>query len=513
MAQTEQVIHLQGNEDIHALRTMVARAQAGRVLLVVPKGHPALRGLVRLRLLVRQANDAGKQLALVTHDGPVSRSAAQLNLSVFRSVAAGQRSQRWRGGEAALPQQGQRGAPASWRTGREGVRARRDQIGQGGDWGERVALLGLGLGVAVVLVAVFLLVLPSAEITLVPRQEPMSILVPVSANPNVDVVDYDNAVVPAATVQVTLEATQQIPTSGRKDVPDAPATGSVTFINQTGQDIPVPANTIVATTSATPVKFRTLDDAFVPAGVGSRATAAIEAVAPGLTGNVAALQINQIEGPAGVVLRVVNQQPTQGGTVKQVAVVTAADKEQLREQLLNRIRQEGAVELAERTPEDQFFIAETTAIETLTESFDRVVDEQAETLTLLLRVRASGTAVLRAPVERLAKRALIAQVPPSFQLLDEGFAVAPRAVEQVEGAVARVAFQVDGVTGARLDGSTVRTLVRGLPLEEAHGVLLQRLPLAADPSIAVQPDWWGRMPYLPLRIFVRVAALPVTQQR
>jgi len=94
-----------------------------------------------------------------------------------------------------------------------------------------------------------------------------------------------------------------------------------------------------------------------------------------------------------------------------------------------------------------------------------LVDEQADLLSLLYRLRVEGLIVRHEDVEFLARPILRENIPADRELLAEGFAV-------------------------RLEN---------------------RLPLAADPGIEVSPAGWGRMPYLPLRIYVRVAALPPQQ--
>jgi hypothetical protein len=35
---------------------------------------------------------------------------------------------------------------------------------------------------------------------------------------------------------------------------------------------------------------------------------------------------------------------------------------------------------------------------------------------------------------------------------------------------------------------------------------------SCDPAVEVTPDWWNRMPYLPLRIFIRVGVLGTARQ-
>ncbi|GAP63388.1 hypothetical protein ARMA_1811 [Ardenticatena maritima] len=241
-------------------------------------------------------------------------------------------------------------------------------------------------------------------------------------------------------------------------------------------------------------------------------TVPIEALNPGLTGNVGALLINQVEGPLASALRVFNTNPTSGGTVKQVATVTVADKDQLREQVVQRLTQEGTAEIAKQIPEGYLLIPNTLTFDAVTESFDHLVDEQADTLTLLYRLRVEGLIVRQEDVEFLARPVLRENVPADRELLAEGFAVRIVDGERLSSDQARFTAEVEGFTAARIDGNMVRDLVRGLPIEEAEVVLKNRLPLAADPGIEISPAGWGRMPYLPLRIYVRVAALPPQQQ-
>lgn len=505
--ETTAVIELRGDEDVQAVRALLAAADADRVVLVLPRGYAMLRSLVRLKLLARQAHEHGQALALVTRDAKTRELARELNLAIFRSVQVSERAANWRGGMYSGPGQinSSQEADLAWGRGRRAVLERRSRLGRGSDWGERIAVLALIAGLAVVLSAVLLLLVPSAQVTLIPRSEPVALVLPVTATTEADVVDAAGLLLPARIVSVVLEGTAQTAATGRRDVPDAPASGTVLFVNLVGEAVPVPAGTIVSTSSAVPVKFRTVAPVVVPAGPDERAATRVEAMQPGPTGNIRPLQLNKIEGPLGVGLRVLNPDPMEGGTVRQAAVVTAADKEQVREQLHNRLRQEALSELEARAPEDTFLLPDTLEIETVTESFDRQIDEQADVLTLLLRARAEALVVARPDLERLARPALAAQVPAGFVLLDTNLEVGVDRVEALDGPGARVAVRASGVARAQLDGRQIRSLVRGQPVELAAPILADRLPLAADPAVEVRPSWWGRMPYLPLRIFVRVA--------
>ncbi|MDQ7030036.1 MAG: baseplate J/gp47 family protein [Ardenticatenia bacterium] len=508
MARTEQIVHLEGNEDVHAVRGIIARAQAERLVLVVPRGHRAFRSLVRLKLIARQAHDRGVDIALVTRDPDVRELARDIRLATFRSVGAAQKADRWRqpSANALDSTNGHYRAPLDWQRGREAVLARREQLGAPANWVDRFVLLGLVLGVLIVIVAGAVLVVPAATITLIPAQSELNVPFEFTADVRAEGVFLRQGRIPAQRHVITVEGTAQTATSGRKDVPDKPATGAVTFVNLLPQDVPIPAGTIVRTSAAVPIRFRTTEDAVVPAN--GRVSVPVEALNPGPTGNVGAMLINQVEGPASTAVRVFNPEPTQGGTVRQVQVVTAADKDQLRAQLSQRLAQEARTALERAVPEGFVLVPGSVTIEPVTETFDRLVDEQADVLMLQYRLRASGLIVNQRDVLRVGRRTVQAQVPPDRILLEEGFRVQLMSGEPLGDGEMRVTATVTGVTAARIDGNAVRDLVRGQPVDEAYAVLVQRLPLAADPGIDLSPAWWSRMPYLPLRITVRVAALP-----
>lgn len=523
MAKSEQVIRLDGDEDIHAVRMIIARAQTERLLLDVPRGHSAFRSVVRLKLLARQAHANGVQLALVARDPEIREQAREIALPVFRSVGRAQKAGTWKqpseetlaprrehpgngdGIERSYEGYGLSDAPLAWQRGRESVLARREQIGAPANWADRFALIGLAIGILIVVGIGAVLIVPSAQVTLIPAQQDITAEFEAVADLDVDIVGLSENALPAQRHSITVEGRAQTATSGRKDVPDQPATGEVVFVNLLPQDVPIPKDTILSTSAAVPVRFRTTEEVTIPAG--ERTTAPIEALNPGPSGNVNALLINRVQGPASTAVRVFNPDATQGGTVKQAQTVTAADKDQLREQLSQRLVQEGRTVLEERVPDGFRLIPGTVQFEPVTESFDKLVGEQADVLSLLYRLRVSGRIVAEEDLVRLGRRELRQRVPSDQTLLAEGQRTELVAGEQINEEEVRVTATAHGIVAAEISGGRVQELVRGQPVEEAQAALLERLPLAATPAIDVTPSWWPRMPYLPLRIFVRVAAL------
>ena len=56
-----------------------------------------------------------------------------------------------------------------------------------------------------------------------------------------------------------------------------------------------------------------------------------------------------------------------------------------------------------------------------------------------------------------------------------------------------------------MDEALLRELVRGQPVPLSQLRLANALPLSTQPIIAVNPDWYPRLPWLPFRIDVVVA--------
>ncbi|MDH7486032.1 MAG: baseplate J/gp47 family protein [Anaerolineae bacterium] len=521
MSVVTQIIELSEEMSLPAIQRRLARAQGPRVLLVLPRGGQVLANPARLRVIRRQARQQGLQVALVTSDRLTRQLAGEAGLQVFATVRRGERARRWRqpGPEEPLPDpSGPRHAPPPGRVGhrrkgRPQPLLRRDppplpdrRSPRWRPWAEALGLFVFLLLCLASLAALLLFVVPAATVTLVPPRQSVTVTVPVVAAVGVEEVDYTAGQVPARVVQTRVEGYGSIATTGRRNAPADPATGRVVFINRGTNQVQVPELTVVGTSTGINVRFRVTQAVTVPAGIGMTVEAPIEALQPGPSGNVPAFTITRIEGPLGLVLRVINDQATQGGSVREVGVVTEADKEQLRASLLAEVRQESYQRLGEMLREGEFVPPETVKTYVLAETFDRFAGEDAETLGLRLELLARGLAVDTHGGQEIAGRALRAQVPADVRLLDERprFALGPMTILDEEQG--RVQFDVTAtatVVGG-VNSDAVRAAIRGLELPEALAVLRRDFEWGAEPRLTLRPDWLGRVPWLPFRIYVRV---------
>lgn len=506
----EQVINLEREDELSAIFHLLEGVQARRVLLVIPKGNRALRQPLNLRLLRRRAVELALDVAIISRDGTLRQLAMQEGLVVAPTVGWGKRVRR----QMAAPKRtaAQRAAVARIAALRRG----RSDIGYSDQaivWVGRFLGLVLFLGMLAVIAGLAALTIPEAHVTVVPFHKEVEASLELRADPEVEKASLSDLVIPARLVEVTVESRGQTATVATRDSPDAPATGLITFVNQVAEGREIVPGAVVRTSTGTTVRFRTVTTATIDAHIGARAEAQIEAVEPGPVGNVAALTINAVETAAlrGKVA-VINEQPTQGGGVKQVGVVTRADMDRLKAQLLQQLQERAYGELQEQLEENEFIPAESVTIETMAEVFDQFLDAETDVLHLDMRILATGTAVDRAHAELLAGEKLEELIQDTFALRSEDILFTMDEDVRMEGRNVLVTATASASLIVDIDPRKVRSAVKGLRVDEAVVALEdpEQFALDAPPIVVVEPEWikrWSwldRVPYLGYRIQVVV---------
>jgi hypothetical protein len=520
----EQIIYLEVDDDIPVIRDRLEWAQTDHILLVVPPKNRVLRSLVNLKLLKRHARNHSLKIALITKDPNIIELSREASLVTFGSVEGAQRS-RWLSDDRAkteapssrrlvvdveqeteasleLPERPLKEVPRPKRMPYFRPRPRR--------WVPRPILtlgfLILLLLVAGTLTALVALIYPEGQIELAPATEAITTDLVVRANPEADRIDYASLDIPARLVQVEIRNVGRVPPATTQDLPSDKARGTITFVNRTDQEITIPVSTTLSTSSGTTVRFLTVQTATVPAAFNAITRTEVIAIDPGPIGNVADGQINRIPNPVlDRQVTVINELPTAGGTMAPAGVVTRADKDRLQAIVLQQIQQEGYSQLIEGLAEQEFIPPESLIVIPLDTVYSPGLDgEVTELLALEMRAVVRGTAIAGQNANQLALAALQNQVSTDYQL-------DPRSLEFVAGDVVgvenrAVAFQMHaaGLAVAQIDDRQVASDVRGLTSEEALRYLNQRLPLAREPLIDVEPDWLGRLPWFSFRIEVNV---------
>jgi hypothetical protein len=463
-------------------------------------------------LLRREVERHQLAVAIVSPDPERQQLAREHGFPAFASVREAQQARKWHGHP---PQQAQ---PPSrhWYDAEislhpRPVRPRTPWIG----W------IGLGLRsaafllvLAIVLASAYVIV-PSSSMTLIPAGREFAVIVPVSVIPTEAVsageIDLAARTIPAWWVGVEIEGYAEVETTGVMGVISGQATGTVLFTNLLTQDYMAPAGTVVRTSSTSyPIRFRTTADVVVPAA--GQATAPVASLDEGV-GNVAAFGINQVEGVAAYALRVTNPEATRGAEAREARVVTQADYDRLRIQLMRQLLDQAhaAIEASDLVESTEMLLRESLRIEAVPkQAYNRFIGEQADKVGLDMRVLVRGLKVDAGNARAVAYNALARSLPPGHQLVDARYDLGEVAEEDVGPGLYTFFVTARGYAAAALDPGAAVELVRGQRVAVARERLQAAFPLAEEPRITIWPEWpeslkWlERMPLLTLRIQVQV---------
>lgn len=472
------VLTVEPGEGVEQIQARLARVRSRHVCLYIPKANRALRHRLPWTLLRRTADDLGLNLTIVARDSATRMMAGHAGFRVRRRLEPIRKSRPGQDVRRASSASFSLGSPASAVA-------------------LAVVLLLLGFAAAG-------LVLPHATIVVTPRTVSLDTAVDILADPALTVVDVAEHRIPARRLEVTLEREAREPTSARKDVPDAPARGTVVFVNQSEREVVIPVGSIITSDAGTGVPFRTLERITLPAPAGAKARVRVEAVEPGIEGNVPAYTLSVLDPGLGLPVAVVNDRPMSGGTVRRVGVVTQAERDRVRDTLYQRSREEALRQLTAQLGDGETLIDDSIDIQVVEESFAEQVEAVADVITVRLTLRARGTAVRLDQAHQLAGEVLRQQVPAGQVVVADSLTTTLGPIQGTGDGHVRLHATASAVVRPYISESDIRNVVRGRPVDEAAILLLERFPMTAPPIIHLSRGWLGRLPWLPVRIDVIV---------
>lgn len=508
---------------LEAVRRTLGQWRNRRIALEVPEGWLELNNVARMRLLQRQAQIQHNEIALITREPTTLTAAKQVGVPVF-SRAEHAANDRWRmkpllpridprHPDAGLPE------PPPWRrheiVARQSMptqrQARQRRIRSESAYRKPTPLwmriagnVIMGLLIVAALAGFTYYVLPAATITLKPGQLPLQTDLSMTAIAGLEAADTRQAQLPARLIKAELLEQGAVPATGTSQKASGRAVGEVVFSNLSSAPVTIPVNTLVSTSSGTPVQFRTLQEVRVEGGVGQRVTAPIEAVEPGINGNVRANTINTVVGALRFRLRVNNTNGTGGGAAELVSVVSQQDREQLVAILQSAAEAKAYDALLAQLEPGEWLPPESVQTFVVAQSFDQYNDEEAQQLSGSVRVLAQGLAVNEQQATDIILAKLQEQVPERGRLVLD--TVRAQRQPQSESTSNSVTFTmtVSADYTTPIDPDEVRAAVAGLPPDAAAQTIQQRWLIEGTPDVYLDPAWRGVLPNLPSRIQVRI---------
>lgn len=503
-----------------------------RVVLLLPDEWQELQNTAQVRLLQRQAQRQRCDLGLITRNEQLQRMAYSVGIPVFvkaeealgghwrmhpllplfhpRRLADGLPDEpRWRRRKIIDLET----TPSYYRSRQQRIRAEAVYRQPLPAWLRWLGNTLAGLLIAALIGFFVFYVIPAATITLVPGREPIAVNVKVTANPFLDAPDLEFNQLPARLVETNIDETGTIATSGTRQKATDKAQGSVVFSNLGANPVRIPAGTIVSTSTGTAINFRTTNNVEVPGGFNQQVTAPIEALDPGIQGNVRANTINTIGGGYNLRVRVTNPGGTGGGGAQLTPVVTQEDRDQLLADLLARAEARAADSLQGSVTTGEWLAPESVQTFITSQAFSAFNDEEAEELELTLRLLVRGVAVDQTVLRELLLNTAQQAIPERGKLVAS--TVSAQRVPGADFSQGAVTFTM--TVGADyvipIDPVEVRSAIAGLPPKEAIALVQQRWILEQPPEIYRDPEWFATLPALGNRIQVRVAYEPALATR
>lgn len=491
-----QLILLESHDDLISIRDRMSWAKTPRILLVWPKSVRISLRALDLKVLQRHAAALGAQLGLVTRHRDIRREAQALGIPVFGSTGEAQR--------VPWPERRLRGK-REWRRPRRDLRRLRRQVrAEEEAWRSHPAarILSFTLGVLAVLLLASLFI-PQAEIVLTPEKQLQAVTLPLRADPSVNMV-FMTGSLPAYELRVVVNGTREALASGEIPVPKTKAEGVVTFRNLTEEEVTVPAGTVLTSTGLPGVRFVTLEMGELAGGLKATVDVPVQAEQPGAAGNVEAGTILAIEGSLGLQAAVWNAEPTSGGSDLVSPAATEADRERLRQALVDELQAKAQEQMqAQLTAGDVFFPDTLSLAQVMEETYDPPAGQPGRKVSLAMQIEFTALYASSADLAELAGAVLNASRPAGFAASDT-----PLSLETLSSPVT----EADGVT--RWNMRAARTLTRNLDLarviplaqgrspQAAGARLTEALLLTEQPHITIRPSWWPWLPLIPFNITV-----------
>ncbi len=489
------IITLESHDDLISVRDRLSWAKTPRILLVWPKYEKVTLRLLDLKVLQRHADSLGAQLGLVTRRAKARRDAESLGIPVFRSTVSAQKDP-WPDSAPRIQR-----IP---KIPRRDLRQMRDSVSiKEPAW--RTSLLGrvvtFTAGVMAVL-GIAGLFIPHAAVILYPESQTQTIVIPVNASPSFESVSITGNV-PARTLSVIVDAEQSMAVTGEITLPKSKSKGIARFTNLGQDEVEIPGGTIISTVDL--IRFVTLNNTRLPAGIDNFVEVPIEALEPGSQGNVEPDSILMVEGPFGLSMTVTNPKLTSGGTDTKTIGASEKDRSELRDAVMKDLRRSAEIQMrAQIDPDDLLLLDTIKDTETLLDEFSPPEGQAGGTLRLKMQVEFSARSISNADLKQLAVSTLSGAFPQGYFPFGEA-TFKPLAEPFTDSSgVTHFELEAGQVTLRDIDEVKLFSVIRGHDPVRAQTELMKAFELRDQPQITLRPTWWKWLPLIPFNISVEL---------
>ncbi len=489
-----------------------AQAQRGGILtLAIPENSPLLNNLLTLKILKEEAKRLGVELAMGTEDPrgknllaalsptkPLTSTALEFQEGVDVYSHAGQ----------AVEQRGRK-LLAFLKS----------------PWMKKFLLFSaVGLGGLGIIFA-FLWTVPKATIRLTIRSENLVQSFELIASPSATAIDASKRILPAVLVEAEEGGEQKVETTGKKEK-GTKAEGEVTIYNWTDEDKTLARETVLTLIRVEGEKLKFLLDEAIELPAQSTAvststeeitttrtpgkkTVRVRAEEIGEGYNIAGDEELSITGLSTDDFLAQSNSAFEGGEKQEVRVVTSEDQNKLLQELKGELESKAREDIKSRTVGDQKLTEGAISYEMLSQTFDKEVDEEAQEVTLVLRLKGGALVYSQAQLDELVSALLSENVPEDFDLSDKGLVTEVSAAKVEEGEdgekLLRILAKLKASVVSKINEDKIKKDLVGRSLEPAQKYL-ESVPGVSTVEITIFPPLPGPLTKMP-RVASRIEIL------
>ncbi len=501
---------LEPTDSVASLRVKLSQLRGQRILLVWSPENDNLKRKLDLVLIQREADRNAIQLAIVAEDPRLIGHAAELNISCFDSVEAGQGARWKRSRKKVFLPRAHRPRPELQPSDLAFIAGQLQRRRSRSSWRSLLAQAIVLFLLISIVGALIYVVAPGAVVRVSLRQEQISQTVDIIADSKIEALDIERARISAQVLLESVETTVSIPASGTQWLDSVSAAGVVTFTNLTDEPVGIPRGSAISTSAGAPILFETSAEVVVPAGIGASVDATVTVIDghTGSIGNVGAGMINSMIGDLAERVSVINLAPAAGGGNPSVKVVAARDHVQLLDIARIQLQSLAYDRMRANLAESQVIIIESLQIAEENKDwleYSAIVGAMTSEVSLTMRAVISAIVIDEAQARQVLMARLKAAAPEGMRLLQDSFDY-ERGAFSLSRAKEQVRFTASAkvIVLAQLDGDALREQLAGANLDEARAILAEYSAILQQPAprLSLHPRGLGHMPLLPIRIHI-----------
>jgi hypothetical protein len=203
-------------------------------------------------------------------------------------------------------------------------------------------------------------------------------------------------------------------------------------------------------------------------------------------------------------VRVTNPGGTVGGGSALAPVVTQADRDNLLAEVLARAEAKAATSLQPNVNAGEWLAPESLQTIITSQAFSSFNDEEAQELSLTLRLLVRGVAVDQVVLREVLLETAQQATPERGKLVANTLNAQRVPGATFNGQAVTFTMTVGADYVIPIDPVEVRSAIAGLPPEEAIQLVQARWVLERTPEIHRDPEWFATLPAIGQRIQVRI---------